>query len=161
MSFFKKLFGAGESDAPGAPKFKGKERSGDNTYEVYTGTDAESARAFLATKKVTQGLYYIVVETPEGNWGVDKEGLFLEKLLPWQRDTGSADCDGSLGSYNLFGLQAAAKGWNDNFVVGVQCGKCQYEWKDGIRYKDLTVVRCPKCKAKNKVDSRNIEVHFY
>jgi ssDNA-binding Zn-finger/Zn-ribbon topoisomerase 1 len=161
MSIFDKIFSKSESSGGGnTPKFVSKDRTGGNTYEVYKGSDPESAKAFLATKTVTEAQYYIVVETPDGNWGLDKEGLFLEKLLPWQTDVGSAECDGTLGSYNLFGLQGAARGWNDNFVVGVTCGKCQHEWKDGIRYNNLTLVRCPQCKAKNKVDSRNIQVHF-
>jgi len=33
------------------------------------------AFAYLKTKKIDKPLYYIVCETKEGNWGIDKEGL--------------------------------------------------------------------------------------
>ena len=52
--------------------------SGVLTYEVYKGHTAQEAREFLATKTVDQPLYYIVVETPEGNWGKDIQGLYKE-----------------------------------------------------------------------------------
>ncbi len=47
----------------------------------------------------------------------------------------------------------AARGISDNFVVKIKCGKCEHEWFDGVRYKNLTAVRCPNCKTINKVDS--------
>jgi len=49
-----------------------------NTYEIYKGPDAATAKAFLETKKVTKSLYYIIVETPEGNYGRDIEGMHKE-----------------------------------------------------------------------------------
>lgn len=142
------------------PKFIRKERQGKNTYEIYKGRDAESAREFLMTKRVDKPLYYIVVETPEGNWGMDVKGLYLERLLPWQMNIRSAECEGHIipMSHTTFGLQMAAKGFNDNFIVKVQCGKCEHQWLDGVRYQKITVVRCPKCRALNKIDSSNIIV---
>jgi hypothetical protein len=65
-------------------------------YEYYKGIEPESAKQFLASKMVSQELYYIVVKTPKGNWGVDKDGLYLEKLLPWQKDIKTFDCKGTL-----------------------------------------------------------------
>ena len=50
-----------------------------HTYEVYRAPSKEAALAFLNTKKVTKKLYYIVVETPEGNWGLDITGIYQEK----------------------------------------------------------------------------------
>jgi len=171
MGIFDKLFGKKERvEEPATPqekqpKFLRKERggsTGDSTYEIYKGTDAESARDFLLTKRVDKKLYYVVVETPEGNWGMDVEGLYLERLLSWQTNISSAKCEGAIitMSWSMFGLEMAAKGFNDNFIVKVQCGKCEHQWLDGVRYQNLTVVRCPKCKTLNKVDTSNIKVVF-
>jgi len=142
------------------PEFVQKERRDNTTYEIYKGTDAESARTFLLTKRVGKRLYYIVVETPEGNWGTDVEGLYLERLLPWQTKISSAKCEGHIipMSWSMFGLEMAAKGYNDNFIAKMQCGKCEHKWLDGVRYQKVTVVSCPKCKMLNKVDSKNIQV---
>jgi len=144
------------------PKFVRKEQKGNSTYEIYRGKDAETARAFLLKKRVDVQLYYIVVETPEGAWGMDVKGLYLEHLLPWQTKISSAECAGHIipMSFDMFGLQMAARRYNDNFIAKVQCGKCEHQWPDGVRYQDLTVVRCPKCKAYNKVDSSSIHCVF-
>jgi len=48
------------------------------TYEVYRAKTAQQAREFLEGKTVTDQLYYIVVETPEGNWGKDVKGMYKE-----------------------------------------------------------------------------------
>ena len=143
-------------------KYSQRGEGGTSTYEMYRGTDAESAKDFLLTKRVDKRLYYIVVETPEGNWGVDIEGLYIERLLPWQTNTGSAKSQGVVipMSWSMFGLNMAARGLNDNFVAKVQCGKCEHQWLDAIRYRNITAVRCPNCKTLNKVDSNNIQVLF-
>ena len=123
--------------------------------------NAETTKTFLLTKKVDKKHYYIVVETPEGNWGLDIKGLYLEKLLPFQTDIESATCEGHTCSMpDIFGLQMAARGINNNFIVKVQCGGCNQEWLDGLRYQNITVVKCPKCKTLNKVDSGNFHVIF-
>lgn len=48
------------------------------TYRIYKGPDAVSAKAFLDQNPVTQPLYYIVVETPEGNYCRDIQGMYKE-----------------------------------------------------------------------------------
>jgi phage FluMu protein Com len=165
MSIFGKLFGKKrETTSPSnskskPPKFVRKEQKQDSTYEIYKGKDAETAREFLMTKRIDEQLYYIVVETPEGNWGLDVKGLYLERLLPFQKDVGSAECEGATCSMpDIFSLQMAAKGFNDNFIITVECGKCKHQWQDGLRYQAITVVRCPKCKTLNKINSSNFNV---
>jgi uncharacterized RDD family membrane protein YckC/phage FluMu protein Com len=144
------------------PRFIQKLQKENRTYEIYKGKDVESAKKFLMIKRVDKKLYYIEVETPEGTWGMDIEGLYLVRLLPWQKNISLAKCDGYVipMSYSNFGLNMAARGISDNFVVKIKCGKCEHEWLDGVRYKNLTAVRCPNCKTINKVDSRNITVLF-
>ena len=163
MSIFSKLFGGKNKEETGfqpkPPKFLRKERKGNSTYEIYRGKDPESAKAFLGMKRVDKNLYYLIVETPNGNWGLDIKGLFLERLLPWQKDIGSATVEGHTASMpDMFGLQMAAKGFNDNFVCKVGCGACRHEWVDALRYKNTTAVRCPQCKTLNKVDTGHIQV---
>jgi phage FluMu protein Com len=159
MSFFDRLFGKKGKTGDSAPKFLKKQQNGDATYEVYQAGDAESAKAFLAAKKVDKPQYYIIVETPEGNWGVDVKGLYLERLLSWQTNLASAQCEGSTaGIPDTFSLTMAAQGINDNFIVPVRCGQCGHIWTDGLRYRGQTVVRCPNCRTLNKVDSTNIKV---
>lgn len=48
------------------------------TYEVWTAPTAESAKQFLNTRDVKRNFYYLVVETPEGNWGKDCMGVYRE-----------------------------------------------------------------------------------
>jgi hypothetical protein len=165
MSLLEKLFGKKkETTSPSGtkikqPKFIRNEKTQGGTYEIYKGKNAESAKEFLMTKRVDEQQYYIVVETPEGNWGLDVKGLYLERLLPFQKDVSSAECEGNTCSMpDMFGLQMAAKQINDNFIVNIECGKCKHQWPDGLRYQDITVVRCPKCKTLNKIDSSNFSV---
>jgi hypothetical protein len=167
MNFLNRLFGKkGDTGKPVGldatrPKFLRKEKNGGSTYEVYQASDPETAKAFLATKRVDKPQYYIIVETSEGNWGIDVKGIYLERLLPWQTNVGSAQCEGHISRMpNMFGVESAAKGFNDNFVVKVACGNCKNEWIDGLRYQNTTVVRCPKCRTLNKVDSSNIKCVF-
>lgn len=47
-------------------------------YRIYRGPDAASAKAFLEQNPVTKQLYYIVVETPEGNYCRDIGGMYKE-----------------------------------------------------------------------------------
>ena len=93
------------------PKFVQKHVENDGTvYEMYSGADSESAKEFLATQKVSQKNYFIVVETPDGNWGTDNQGLYLEYLRPWQTNINLATCEGWVQRYSSFGLQGAAHG---------------------------------------------------
>ena len=47
-------------------------------YRIYRGPDAASAKAFLRENPVTRPFYYIVVETPDGNYVRDIEGIYKE-----------------------------------------------------------------------------------
>ena len=59
-------------------RFKEKFMKGNFTYEIYQGNSKADAQAFLGDKIVSQKNYYIVVETPEGNFGRDKLGMYQE-----------------------------------------------------------------------------------
>jgi len=48
-------------------------------YEVYRGPSKRAALAFLRHKSVFQRNFYIIVETPEGNYGRDIDGVFDER----------------------------------------------------------------------------------
>jgi hypothetical protein len=143
--------------------FLGVEWTGENTYRTFRGNDVEKAKAFLRNEPVNEEFHYIVVKTPDGTWGTDIEGIYLEKLRPWQLRTDDADCTGTITLLidGYFNLQAAAQGISDNYVVEVTCGDCAGEWIDAVRYRDLTLVRCPRCGAANRVDSSNIKVMGY
>lgn len=155
MGFFKKLFSG--SDDIGTVKFLRKEKAPNAIYEIYQAPDAESAKNYLSTKKITEDKYYILVETPEGAWGLDKLGIYLEKLLPFQFDINSVDCNGSTcGIPDMAGLEMAANGINESFVINIECGKCKNQWLDAVRYQQVTVVKCPKCKSLNKINTENI-----
>jgi phage FluMu protein Com len=102
--------------------------------------------------------YYIMVDTPEGAWGLDKLGLYLERLLPFQKAPEAAECDiSAYGMPDPAGLEMAANGINESFVVKLQCGNCRHEWLDAVRYQTKTAVCCPKCKKVNRADTTNIQ----
>ncbi len=81
-----------EKQAPSAPKAKkakpGKvtfvredrqQQMGQTTiYRIHKGPDAASAKAFLEQNPVTRKFYYMVVETPEGNYCRDIQGIYKE-----------------------------------------------------------------------------------
>jgi hypothetical protein len=142
------------------PSFIRKQSLPGGTYEIYQSTDAETAKEFLQSKTVVDSQYYVVIETPDGTWGKDKEGLYLERLLPWQMDLSLATSEGSHNPLSVvpFGLKMAANHITDNFILQITCGSCRHTWLDGVRYQNTTVVRCPKCKTYNRVDTRNIHV---
>lgn len=131
-------------------------------YEMYRAAKAETAREFLRQKSVTEPYYYIVCETEEGNWGLDNEGLYLERLLPWQQDTSRYDCDGRTTglTWSSLALSEAAQGRKDNFVMRITCGHCAVEWYDGVRYNNVTICKCPQCGSRNRVDTTNIQAVF-
>jgi len=47
-------------------------------YRIHKAPDATSAKAFLEQNPVTQKLLYLVVETPEGNYCRDIQGIYKE-----------------------------------------------------------------------------------
>ena len=47
-------------------------------YRIYKGPDAASAKAFLLQNPVTKNFFYIIVETPEGNYCRDIQGMYKE-----------------------------------------------------------------------------------
>jgi len=47
-------------------------------YRVHKAPDAASAKAFLEQNPVTKQFYYIVVETPDGNYCRDIQGMYKE-----------------------------------------------------------------------------------
>jgi len=167
MGILSKIFKMKESELSppkikyNKPKFLSKNATQSGTYEVYKAKDAESAKQFLLTRKVDEQQYYIIVETPDGNWGLDIKGLFLEHLEQFQKNVSAAQCTGFInGMPDMFSLEMAAKGYNDNFTVNIVCGNCKYEWLDRIRYQQITVVRCPYCRILNRVDSAHFHVHL-
>jgi DNA-directed RNA polymerase subunit RPC12/RpoP len=139
----------------------GVEFNGNGTYLTLNGRDAERAKEFLLGESVDRELYYIVAETPDGVWGIDIEGLYLENLRPWQLETTSVDCrvpaGGIAGSPDS--VQMAMRGSHNNFLVWVGCGRCSHRWIDGVRYQNETLTRCPECGARNLVDSSNIRMY--
>jgi hypothetical protein len=142
--------------------FVGDEKNGENTYRTFRGNDAEKAKSFLRAEPVPHDSYYLVVETPDGVWGTDSNSIYLERLRPWQLEIEKADCAGLITAIidGFHNLTLAARGIVDNYVVGVACGRCDQEWIDGVRYRDVTLVRCPACAAANRVNSVNIDVQF-
>ncbi len=145
----------------GKVKFVRKYTHGEGVYETYKCDDAELAKEFLMTKSVDKQKYYLTVETPMGNWGMDIKGLYKEHLLSWQTDIASGEVVGlALGLPDSFSLEVAARGINDNFVVGVKCGHCEHQWVEGLRYQDWTVVQCPKCQKRNKIHSDSYHAYF-
>jgi hypothetical protein len=48
------------------------------TYRIHKGPDEASARAFLERHPVTREFLYLVVETPEGSFGRDIQGIYEE-----------------------------------------------------------------------------------
>jgi hypothetical protein len=49
-----------------------------NIYRIHSAPDAASAQEFLKNNPVAKNFYYIVVETPEGNYGRDIDGIYKE-----------------------------------------------------------------------------------
>lgn len=46
------------------------------TYLFFRSNDAETARVFLENNPVTKPLYYLIVETSDGVFGRDVEGIY-------------------------------------------------------------------------------------
>jgi len=131
------------------------------TYEVYRAPSAALAKEFLEKRGLPGPGVHIVVETPEGNWCLDSEGIYLEKLLPFQLALEKAQCRGRvIARPSNLGLKMAALGISDNFTAHVKCGRCGHAWLDGLRYRNRTLVKCPRCQAMNLVDSRRYIFRF-
>ena len=82
MGWFSKLLGGG-SGVRFVKRYSEKRQlpTGAATYhyEIYRGNTAEEARQFLAGKSLKARNTYVVVETPEGNWGRDVAGVYKER----------------------------------------------------------------------------------
>jgi hypothetical protein len=52
--------------------------SGTDTYEEWKAPSAKAAKEYLNTRTITEKQYYLVVLTPEGNWGKDILGVYKE-----------------------------------------------------------------------------------
>ncbi|QDU39331.1 hypothetical protein Mal4_36720 [Maioricimonas rarisocia] len=80
-SLLQKLFG-GDSASPKVRRVKKFTRPNvlgmPCTYHVYCAPDARTAKEFLLKTPVSRPMFYLVVETPEGNWGRDKDGIYQE-----------------------------------------------------------------------------------
>ena len=59
-------------------KFNKKYQEGPFTYEFYLANNKADAMAFLSKKTIEKSLYYICVDTPEGNFGRDINGVYEE-----------------------------------------------------------------------------------
>jgi len=49
-----------------------------NTYEEWTAPNVKVAKEFLKCHEVTAQQYYLSVETPEGNWCKDRQGVYQD-----------------------------------------------------------------------------------
>ena len=57
-----------------------EDRLNDGTiYQIHRAPNAATAQIFLQQKPVNKALFYIIVETPEGNYGRDIDGIYKEK----------------------------------------------------------------------------------
>ncbi|MBX7233853.1 MAG: hypothetical protein K1X65_05665 [Caldilineales bacterium] len=64
--------------AAGAVTFVNEFQKGINTYRVHRGPSKAAAMAFLQAHPVDRNFFYLVVETPEGNFGRDVDGIYAE-----------------------------------------------------------------------------------
>ena len=55
-----------------------EDRTNLGTYLTYKAPSKADAMAFLSEQRITQRSYYVVVETPEGNYGKDIQGIYKE-----------------------------------------------------------------------------------
>jgi ribosomal protein S27E len=136
----------------------GTQRRNQYTYEYYRASSPEEARYFLDQTYITLPLYYVMVETPEGTWGRDKDGMFLEHLCDFQHNLSLAQCEANSAflPQRMEDVQLAANGITDNFLLSVNCGSCGHEWTDGVTYRSKTVVKCPECGKYNLVNTEHI-----
>lgn len=135
-----------------------KDPSG-GVHHVYEATSEAAALDFLDARDVGERMLFLHVDTPQGNWGRDVAGLFLESLRAWQDDVEGLSCHADIvGVPSRSQLEAAANGVSDNFVAELKCSKCGHLWLDGVSYQRSTAVRCRSCRALLVVDSSNVLV---
>jgi uncharacterized membrane protein YhaH (DUF805 family) len=58
--------------------FVREDRDSNTVWAVYKAPCKADAMAFLSRRQIDRPLYYVVVETPEGNFGRDKDGFYQE-----------------------------------------------------------------------------------
>ena len=63
---------------PKNARFEKKTSNQRNTWMVYKAPSKADALSFLSTQSVNERLYYVIVETPEGNFGRDIDGFYQE-----------------------------------------------------------------------------------
>lgn len=128
------------------------------TCELFTSEDTEKAKQFLLNKRITIKNYSVRIDTPHGIWGTSKDGIFLEELLPWQKDLNLEKCKGKIRQYfSEKSLLRYENGSSDNAVAMIRCGKCKNKWWDAIRPNDSTIVRCPKCNVYNNIRGKKMK----
>jgi uncharacterized membrane protein YhaH (DUF805 family) len=59
-------------------KFVREDRDNTTVWRVYGASCKADALAFLSEQTVSRPLFYLVVETPDGNFGKDKDGIYQE-----------------------------------------------------------------------------------
>lgn len=133
---------------------------GQYTYEYYRAESVKEAKYFLEQTEVFKPFYYVMVETPQGKWGRDKDGLFLEQLCAFQHNLSLARCEASASimPVRMADMQMAANKITDNYLLSVTCGKCGFEWEDGVGYRTKTVVKCPECGTYNIVNTEKHQI---
>jgi len=58
--------------------FLREDKDNDNIWVVYQASSKADATDFLSTQEITRPAFYVIVETPEGNFGKDKDGVYQE-----------------------------------------------------------------------------------
>jgi hypothetical protein len=84
-TFFGKLFGGKTWKASNGEAVVFKQKYAkpslfgtSNTYEEWTAPSAQAAKEFLNSRQITEQQYYLAVETPEGNWCKDRDGVYQD-----------------------------------------------------------------------------------
>jgi DNA-directed RNA polymerase subunit RPC12/RpoP len=121
---------------------------GTASVEIFAARNAKSAREFLALRRVNKPNYRVIVRTnDEGTWIAVPGSIWLESLLPFQKDLRAAQVSGCiqcvLETRNPAGTCVMAE---------ILCANCGASWTDGLRPGSSTVVRCPDCRSLNRVD---------
>ncbi|MDR2774666.1 MAG: hypothetical protein LBC19_07990, partial [Tannerella sp.] len=67
-------------DAGNARKatFVREDREANSIWVIYSAPSKADAMVFLSQQQIVRPLYYVIVETPEGNFGRDKDGFYQE-----------------------------------------------------------------------------------